>query len=241
MDKYNCLIGVTPWYSYDTMNTYVKYGYMEGISKAKGLGVLLPLSGEKKLIKEIVHRFDGFILSGGPDIDASFYNEPNLFIGGDVSPERDFFEINLVKYAFERKKPVFGICRGIQVINVAFGGTLYQDLHAQFLASIKLKHTQQAPKWHAIHEVLIDRESVLYKTTGNDRIKTNSFHHQAVKEVAPGFKAVAWTGDGLIEAIESDDGLITGVQWHPELMWETDRYAMKLFSSFIEKTNAFLK
>lgn len=230
------LIGVTPFYNCDTCMTYIKPGYMEAVIEAGGLAVLLPLTRDNEILARFMDEFDGFILSGGPDVDARYYGEPNLPFTGDISPIRDYMEIFIVKKCEERNKPILGICRGIQVMNVALGGTLYQDIPAQIKDREILKHSQDAPKWYPIHDIHIDEDSVVGRVFGKKVIDVNSFHHQAVKNTAPGLVATSRAADGIIESIEhKTHKFMVGVQWHPELMWQRDRAHLKLFEEFVAK------
>jgi len=234
MTKSKPLIGITPWYDYDKRLTYIKDGYIEGIDKAGGLPVLLPLSVDEELLEEITARFDGFLLSGGADIDAVYYGEHNRPYNGEISPYRDRMEIYIARRAVELNKPLFGICRGIQVMNVALGGTLYQDIFSQVKDCELLKHSQSAPKWYPTHSINIERGSKVSTAFEGDTANVNSFHHQAVKDVAPCLKVTSWAADGIVESIEHKDHIFAvGVQWHPELMWQKDPVHLRLFEAFV--------
>jgi len=229
------LIAVTPWYDYEKGVTYIKDGYCEGIIEAGGLAFLLPAVAGEDLLDEAISRFDGFLISGGPDIDPAYYNEVNLPYNGSISPVRDQMEICIVKKAVLQGKPVFGICRGIQVMNVALGGTLYQDIQAQVKAENLLKHSQEAPKWFPTHEIFIEKDSRVWNSFMRDTVRVNSYHHQAVKDIAPGFKATSRSPDGIIESLELENHVFAvGVQWHPELMWRKNADFLRLFSDFVD-------
>jgi putative glutamine amidotransferase len=229
------LIGVTPWYDYEKGISYIKRGYVEGLLETGGLAVVMPLTVDEKVLDEVIDRCDGFLLSGGTDLDAGCFGEPNLPFNGEISPYRDLLEIYTVKRAAELDKPVFGICRGIQVMNVALGGTIYQDIRSQLKDVQTLKHSQEAPKWYPTHSIMIEKGSILWRCFNTCSLGVNSFHHQAVKDVAPGFAVTSRAPDGIIESIEHT-GLkfAVGVQWHPELMWQEDRSFLNLFRAFAE-------
>lgn len=228
------LIGVTPWYDYDKSVTYIKPGYCEGVNEVGGLAVLLPMTTDEGMLLEIVDRFDGFLVSGGPDVDARYYGENNMPYNEEISPFRDLMEMFVCKKAIELNKPVFGICRGIQVMNAAMGGTLFQDIHAQVKDRELLKHSQSAPKWYPTHDVHIERNSRVWDAFKKEHAGVNSFHHQAVKDPAPGFRVTSRAIDGIIESIEySGHVFAVGVQWHPELMWDRDREFLNLFKDFV--------
>ncbi len=235
MTGHKPLIGVTPWYDYDKRTTYIKDGYCEGILKAGGLAAILPMTTDFEVLDEILERFDGFLISGGPDVDPRLFGELNLPCSGNISPYRDRMEIYLSKKALERNKPVFGICRGIQVMNVAMGGTLYQDIASQVKTVELVKHSQEAPRWYPTHEIEIEKNSLVWNSFGeNGHAWVNSYHHQAVRDVAPGFKVSSTAPDGIIESIESaGHKFAVGVQWHPELMWEKDPSFLGLFGEFV--------
>jgi len=181
-----------------------------------GTPVLIPLITDETALDEIVSRIDGLLLTGGGDIYSPLYGEELHPAVDSYDLKRDRYDIALVKQAAERQLPILGICRGCQLINVAFGGTLIQDIPSQVLEST-VNHYQEEAREVATHSIQITSDSQLCKIVHTKQIKVNTFHHQAVKTVAPGFEAVAWAEDGVIEAIESTEGkAIWGVQWHPE-------------------------
>lgn len=228
------LIGVTPWYDYNSNEIYIKPGYCEGIIQAGGLPVLLPLSPDKQLFEDLFERVSGILLSGGPDVDAKHFREFNMPYNEKISPYRDAMELYLAQRAIAEGKPVFGICRGMQVMNVAVGGSLYQDIGSQIKDRAVLKHSQEAPKWYPTHAISIKEGSRVRQAHGEESIEVNSFHHQAVKDAAVGFEITALSPDGVIEAIEyKGHPFAVGVQWHPELMWKEDRTFLKLFEDFV--------
>ena len=190
--------------------------YVNAVVKAGGTPFLIPLITDEAKLDEILSRTDGLILSGGGDIYSQFFGEELHPAVESFDLERDRYEISLVKQAAERQMPILGICRGCQLINVAFGGNLIQDIPSQVPEST-VNHNQEEAREIPTHSVNVNPESRLYQIAKSEQIKVNSFHHQAVNVVAPGFEAVASAEDGVIEAIESTEGkFIMGVQWHPE-------------------------
>jgi len=233
LEKFKPFIGVTPGFNYKKEKLYIKNGYMQGIIEAGGVPVLIPVTEDETILGEIVERLDGFLITGGPDIDAKYFGEQNMPYNGEISPYRDLLEIEITRKALEANKPVFGICRGIQVMNAAMGGTLYQDIGKQVGGDV-LKHSQAAPVWYPTHDINIDAGSKVWYSFGRDTVRVNTFHHQAIKDVAPGFAATSRTADGIIESIEHQKHVFAvGVQWHPELMWQEDRMFLKLFEDFV--------
>lgn len=229
------LIGLTPGYDYDKNMSYVKNGYWEAVQKAGGIPVLLTLFPEyEDVLDEMLERCDGILATGGPDLDAKYYNEINLNFNQEISPIRDSLEMYIIKKAIACNKPVLGICRGAQVINVAFGGSLYQDINSQVKGRDLIKHCQNAPKWYPTHNVFIAAGTKVWNCFNESSIAVNSFHHQAIKDVAPGLIASSQADDGIIESIESlNHKFVVGVQWHPELMWKENPVFLKLFEAFI--------
>lgn len=228
------VIGITPGYMKDKSRLFIAKGYVEGVNKAGGLAILLPLTVDEAILAEAMDLCDGFLLSGGPDIDAKYYEELNYRFNGEIDPARDSMEITVSRYAVASGKPILGICRGIQLLNVALGGSLFQDIHSQIKDRDLLKHSQEAPEWYPVHEVSIKKDTKLWNCYGKDKIGVNSFHHQAVKDPGKGLQPVSWSPDGIIEAIEHESHVFAvGVQWHPELMWQEDIEALRLFEAFV--------
>lgn len=203
--------------------------YVEAVRRAGGLPLLLPALGAVDGA-EWERALDGLLLSGGGDVDPELYGEEPRVENGRIDPEADAFEIALCRAFLERAKPVLGVCRGAQLLNVAAGGDLYQDLFRQ--AKTRLQHVQRAPRWHGTHRVQIAPGSLLAAVAGAGSLRVNSFHHQAIRRVAPGFVASAHASDGVVEAVERPGHPFTlGVQWHPEHL--RDAAAAALFGAFV--------
>jgi len=191
-------------------------------------------------VAEALRGAGGLLLTGGDDVSPSRYGEAVHPATVEVAPERDEFEIALVKEARRIGLPIFAICRGVQVLNVAFGGTLVQDIPSQIESA--QPHSFKVPPhkpFDYAHDVWVEDNSLLSKLmaerlNGSDSCAVNSRHHQAVKDVAPGFKVVATAPDGIIEAIEDPAArFCLGVQWHPENFWRTGEFR-PLFEGFLE-------
>ena len=230
--------------------------YYQSVVMAGGAPVLLPVTTDIAALASIIDRLDGLILSGGGDIDPVFLGEEPIPEADIPDTMRDEYDFIVLRLAFDRQIPVFGICRGHQVINVAFGGSLYQDIPTQFLKKT-LEHSQKEARHNATHTVsLIDIPSrlraVFNPTARNDcndstqttllEIPVNSFHHQAVKELAPEFIATAISPDGLNEAMEHPEYSIFSVQWHPEPMAAAgNKEMLDLFRYHVQQAAIFAK
>lgn len=214
--------------------SYVNQDYVEAILRAGGIPFIIPFNEDLESIREMVEHVDGVILSGGHDVNPYNYGEDPLLKIGEVFPERDVFDMEIYKTAVKFNKPVFGICRGFQIINVVNGGSLYQDLsYADF---VKLKHDQQDNPSQATHFVKFEEGTFLRDILGEES-KVNSFHHQILKDVAPGFKVVAKSPDGVVESIQkiTEDCFVVGVQWHPEMLSVKYEDSQKVFDEFVKE------
>lgn len=215
----------------------LNHNYVKAVIQAGGLPVILPVGIEED-VKQLSKTLDGLLLTGGGDIDPTLFDEEPHKHLGDVSPKRDSIEIELAKEMLSLNKPVLGICRGLQVLNIALGGNMFQDIYSQNTSTL-LQHVQKAPRIHQSHFVQVKEGSLLQSIAESDQIKVNSFHHQAVKDVPNPLIISGTASDGIIEAIESEDhAFVLGVQWHPEALAETgDQVSLRIFEKFIGKTN----
>ncbi len=235
MYKEKPVIGITAAFDFDKSTSNLKDDYYEAIIQCGAVPVLIPVTEVKGVWVEYLDICDGIVLSGGPDVDAAFFGQSNMPYAKEISPVRDSMELFLAKQALAVNKPMLGICRGIQIINIAAGGSIFQDIYAENKSDVKLiQHSQQAPRWFQIHDIDIVPETCLYKTFGREKLKVNSFHHQAVNELAPGFTINACSQDGIIESISNENKkFVLGVQWHPENLWRKDKTHLKLFERLI--------
>ena len=215
--------------------------YIHAVLKAGGTPVIIPLMNNVATLREIVAGLDGLIMTGGEDVNPRFYKEQPIEQLGDVDSVRDVYDLMLIKMAADRNIPLLGICRGEQLINVAFGGSLYQDIPSQHPSAIT--HRQSEPKEQGTHTVTVSTGSLLASVIGDNTFSVNSFHHQAIKKVAPNFRVVAWAPDSTVEAIEAYPGRsILAVQWHPEgLVAGGDTTMLKIFKYMIHKSETYRK
>lgn len=205
----------------------INNGYIQSILNAGGIPLCIPNATP---IENVIERLDGLLVIGGDDIHPSFFDEDPHVGLGHVDPARDDSDLAAIKQAMAHQLPLLAICRGEQVLNIAFGGTLYQDIPRQLPNAIQ--HKQQSARDTRIHTVNVRPDSKLADIVGTS-IMTNSFHHQSVKDVKAPLSISASTNDGVIEAIEHDDyPFCIGVQWHPEEL--KDEASKKLFRAFIE-------
>ena len=225
-------IGITTAHNAEQDYYYCRNNYIGGVRQAGGVPVLLPPLTDQDELLSCAGRIDALLLSGGGDVRPSLFGEQPHWKLGEVDPERDDFEIGILRLMIDLGKPVLGICRGIQVINVALGGTLYQDrcLNSPSRCSI----SRRLPRWFPTHSVTVRQGSRLSDILGATSLQVNSLHHQAIKDVASGLQETARANDGVIEGVEAAGHLwLLGVQWHPEGMWEHDQAAASLFRALV--------
>ena len=215
-------------------------GYYQSILKAGAVPFILPPFDDEDALLQALVSIDGLLLTGGADINPLFLGEEPVNALHGINPRRDRQELLLTKLAADRQIPILGICRGIQTLMVALGGTLYQDIYSQ-MGNTLIKHDQDLERSYASHSVSVEKDSLLYRLFGTDSIAVNSFHHQAVKTVAPGFRISACAPDGVIEAVESTEyKSILGVQWHPEcFILRGDECMMPLFHWLVDEAMSF--
>ncbi|HEX5700792.1 MAG TPA: gamma-glutamyl-gamma-aminobutyrate hydrolase family protein [Rubrobacter sp.] len=209
--------------------------YVEGVAGAGGAPVVLPPAGDERTAEAVIRSLDGLLLSGGSDLDPGYYGEEPVAELGVTLPERDAFEMALVGMALRRGMPVFGICRGMQVLNVALGGTLYQDLPSQWGRDL-LGHRQDTPKRQPRHEVRVEHGSYIAEVMERESVKVNSYHHQGIKDLAEGLIATGFSTDGVVEAVEAGDlseRWLLGVQWHAEAMRGAGPQQESLFEAHV--------
>ncbi|MCA1596364.1 MAG: gamma-glutamyl-gamma-aminobutyrate hydrolase family protein [Chloroflexi bacterium] len=208
--------------------------YLRAIEEAGGCPVLLPVTGSAASVSCVLALLDGMFLPGGGDVAPVLYGKKQTIAMG-VDQPTDEFEINLCRQALEADLPILAVCRGIQVLNVALGGTLIQDIPTEINTAVT--HRQAASRETCTHGIKVDSESRLARILGSEEFCVNSFHHQAVDKLGDGLKAAAWSSeDGIIEAIEAPDRrFVIGVQFHPEEICHSVRPSADLLSALIEE------
>lgn len=207
--------------------------YFKSVEIAGGVPVAIPVIRSPNYIEDITDKIDGLILAGGPDIYPLLYDKSIRIGCKKIVADRDRFELDLLKKTLDKNKPVFGICRGFHMLNIYFGGTLFQDIYSENLTNIAHSGSKATPD-EPCHSVYFKKGSLFNSVLG-DEINVNSFHHQAIKVIGKGLTAVGWScEDDLIEAIvhESIDSIF-GVQWHPEMMAERNDEQIKILKYFV--------
>lgn len=232
------LIGITG--NFSDGNLSLAQGYYQSVIRAGGVPLIIPPYEDMDLLINTLDTLDGILLSGGGDINPLFLGEEPSQGLHSVNPYRDRQELMLVRLAANRQIPILGICRGIQIMNAALGGSLCQDIYTE-ADGTPLKHSQEMDRAFASHTINIAKDSLLYRIMRTEKLPVNSFHHQAVKAPAPGFRISATAPDGIIEAIESTEHKsMLGVQWHPEcFILNHDRCMMPLFGWLIKEARSF--
>ena len=229
------LIAVTPMYNAQEEKYVLKSAYMQMLEGLGALPVIMPLTTDEAVLDHYLDLCDGLLLSGGADIDPVHYGEVNEGLCGSISPLRDAVELKLCRMAVDRDMPVLGICRGHQVLNVALGGTMYQDLKVQ--QGTAFEHMVPNPVGGMVHEVAIVPGSPLAELQGAESMMVNSRHHQAIRDVAPGLVVQATAPDGVIEAVYLPGKcFVWGVQWHPESVWSISEENRKIAEAFLRAT-----
>ncbi len=209
--------------------------YVRALSGAGAAPLLIPHVTDPTRLRALYDRLDGLLLPGGGDVDPARYGQAPHEKTANVAPERDEVELALARWAVAEGKPLLAICRGIQVLDVALGGTLYQDIEAQVPGAGKHDWYPGHPRDKRAHHVTISPDSRLASILGATEYAANSLHHQAIQDVAPNLTVVARAPDGLVEAVEIDDHpFALGVQWHPEELAPADRRAQALLAAFVK-------
>jgi putative glutamine amidotransferase len=212
--------------------------YLRALEAAGAAPLMIHLTDDLAVVRSLYELCEGILLPGGDDVDPCYFNEERHPQLGEVDRQRDEVELALARWCRDERKPLLGICRGVQVLNVAFGGTLWQDIPSQLPETLDHRHNTKLKQYDVRgHELILEPDSWLAGHLDAAELLANTMHHQAVKDVAPGLRAVGRSPDGVIEAVEAvDDGFIVGVQCHPEHLWrEADPRWRRLFEGFVER------
>lgn len=234
------VIGVMPLWDENKKSQWMLPGYLDGIRETGGLPVIFPMTANKEELIQLCDMCSGFLFTGGHDVGTDMYGEnivPELV---DSCKVRDEMEKIILDIALAEDKAVLGVCRGIQFINAALGGTLYQDLPTQHPSGVE--HHMAAPYDREAHTVHIYRETPLYRLLEEENMGVNSYHHQAIKELSRNLVAMAESEDGLIEAVYMPGkNYVWAVQWHPEFSYKIDPKCRKIFKSFVDACTQYGK
>ena len=228
------IIAVTALFNNKDKSIYMLQSYLSAIIEAGGTPVILPLINNKEDIKSLVERFDGFLLTGGEDINPKIYNEKKKNYCDDISSIRDEMEIILIEEIINSNKSILAICRGFQLLNSYLGGSLYQDITIERNNGQESIHKQEEPYNRVTHMINIKEDSLLYKILKKNKLTVNSMHHQGIKGLSKMVKEAAISEDGIIESIYLNDRRFAlGVQWHPERLYKEFEDHFLIFKEFI--------
>ncbi len=228
------IIGVIPLWDDDKNSIWMLPAYMDAISETGGVPIIFPLTTSRDDIAQVCAMCHGFLFTGGHDVDPAIYGEPQSNKCGKPNKEREILEREVFNYAIKNDIPLLGICRGIQLINALCGGTLYQDIPSQLDT---ISHQMTPPYDQVWHKVTIVKGTPLSEIIGTEEIGVNSYHHQAVKELAPTLVATATSEDGIIEGVYMPNKqFLHAVQWHPEFSFRSCDHSRKIVASFIKAT-----
>ena len=227
------VIGVMPLYDDEKDSFWMLPGYFEGLEEAGAIPLMLSPNLDEEGFSLIRGMIDGYLFTGGHDVNPALYGEKPVPEDEAFCDRRDRLEMMVFKWCDRQDIPALGICRGIQLFNVARGGTLWQDL-TDYRPDV-LQHVQRYKRSYLHHSVQLEKDSYVQKLFGTESVMTNSMHHQAVKELGRGLKASGHAKDGVIEAMEDEEGLIIAVQWHPEGLTESNPIMNRLFQDLVKR------
>lgn len=227
------VIGVIPLWDDEKKSIWMLPDYLDGLRSAGALPVVFPLEADEEDIRQLYSLCDGLLFTGGHDVDPALYAQAPSPLCGVPCPRRDALEAGLFRLAMAEGKPMLGICRGLQLLNVLLGGTLYQDLPMEHPSSTP--HVMKPPYDRPCHTVRLTEGGFLRRLLGQEELGVNSYHHQAVCRLAPALRAEAWSPDGLVEAaVCPEHPFLLAVQWHPELCFRSDGAGAAIFRALVE-------
>lgn len=208
---------------------YTPLGYIKAIQQVDGLAMVLPIS-DKSVAKDYISQIDKLVLAGGQNVSPKFYGQQRLTASDETFLARDEFELALIDEALLQGKPIFAVCRGMQLLNVALGGTLLQEIKPSNIQHMQAPIPREVPT----HEILTQKQSILQAIYGGTAM-VNSFHHQALNQVATDLTTTAWSPDGIIEGVEDAQRHLLGVQWHPDFAYDALSQEMEAFRYVVEQ------
>lgn len=229
------IIGLTPLIDQDKNWVWMLPAYLDVIKQVGGIPMILPCIEEPPDVQQLANCIDGLLIPGGQDVQPSLYGEQPLEQTDKPCTERDSFELLLLKEFLKTDKPIFGICRGSQIINVSLGGRLYQDLPTQKPSKTIKSHNQECPYSKTVHTIAVEPNSLLYQSVGVETLSVNSLHHQGISTLAKPLAVAGRADDGLIESYyHPGKPFLLGVQWHPEFLFRDYPEQLALFQKFVE-------
>jgi len=232
--KYPPVIGIIGYRNQSNQAIALRQTYIDSVLRAGAIPVILPMLTDDEIIRKTLRRIDGLILSGGGDVNPAVYGAQRKPECGESDEIRDQSELMFIRLAKEMNMPIFGICRGVQILNVSYGGSLIQDIPSHFGIEME-RHRQPEPYDMLVHPVHLTRGGLLNRITGLDSFMTNSMHHQSVADLGGSLVVDAVSEDGVVEAVcDSRNDAVFGVQFHPEFFSGTHDYAQKLFDYFAD-------
>lgn len=226
------IIGLIPLYDEEKKSCWMLPGYEEILERCGAAPVIFPLTTDTEVLAACFSLCDGLLLTGGQDVSPALYGAKTQEYCGVICPQRDAMETDLLRRALKKDLPVLGICRGLQFLNAALGGTLFQDLPTERPSAAE--HHMTPPYDRAVHKVTVLPDTLLFDVLGQEELGVNSYHHQGVRTLAPDLREMARAEDGLIEAAYlPGKRFVAGVQWHPELAGAKDSSSVKLVEAFV--------
>lgn len=234
------VIGIMPLYDAEKASLWMLPGYVELVEKNGGIPVILPLTTNPEVLDYFIHLCDGFLFTGGQDVDPELYGAAKKTTCGEICTKRDQMERYCLEAIIALDKPVLAICRGLQIINSVLGGTLYQDLPTEINSTIC--HQMTAPYHRKQHEVTLVKESLLFDLLQKESLAVNSYHHQGIKQLSPQLAVAAIAEDGLVEAAYLPKcSFVLAVQWHPEFFDAETEVNRRLMQGFLRHAKSSKK
>lgn len=227
------IIGISPLYDVEKRGLWMRPGYLDVLYACGAIPLVLPFGSDAVDVEQILSICDGLLLTGGPDVSPERYGQTANETCDETQPFRDELEYQLMEKALDEDMPIFGVCRGEQILNVYLGGTLYQDLATELPGS--LNHAMKPPYETPCHKVLLDEGEPLAVLLGESELPVNSIHHQAIKKLAAELCPLAHAMDGVVEGVwMPGKRFVWGVQWHPEWIWDVDARQQRIVQRFVD-------